>query len=164
MAVKTTWEVDHACRHLEAHDLSVRRVSERAGYARWLATKDCSDCWRTERDRLATRQREEWLAVRGAKEGAEAGAWEALADMPVLDGSERTVDWAKRVRRSLLVAAYDTLGSDEAQFAARIKAPARLIRRASLWIDQRDSGPADLEELLAVAARDQRTAATENPY
>jgi hypothetical protein len=164
MTVKTTWEMDHACGHPKAHELSARRVSERAGYARWLATTDCSDCWRTEHDRLTAGQREERLAARRAKKDAETEAWEALADMPVLDGSERTVDWARRVRRSLLVAAHGTLDMEEAQFAARITAPARLIKLASWWIDQSDCEPADLEELLAVAARDHRTAATEYPY
>lgn len=43
MAIKTTWPVEHTCGHREDHDLSGKRPSERAGYARWLATKDCTD-------------------------------------------------------------------------------------------------------------------------
>jgi hypothetical protein len=49
MAVKTTWDVEHTCGHPQIHDLSAKRVSERAGYVRWLATKDCWDCWHAER-------------------------------------------------------------------------------------------------------------------
>jgi hypothetical protein len=164
MAIKTTWDVEHTCGHLQAHDLSTIRISDRAGYARWLATKDCSDCWHAERERQTNRQRDQWIAARRAEEGAEVEAWEALAGMAVLDGSDRSMDWGRRVRRALLVAAYDTLGLDDAEFAARIEAPARLIKPASWWIDQRDSEPADLEELLNDAACNYAAAATQSPY
>lgn len=43
MAIKTTWPVEHTCGHREDHELSAKRPSERAGYARWLTTEDCSD-------------------------------------------------------------------------------------------------------------------------
>lgn len=57
MPVRTTWNVDHACGHCAEHDLSAKRASERAGYARWLATKECVECWQATRDRRAARQR-----------------------------------------------------------------------------------------------------------
>jgi hypothetical protein len=84
--------------------------------------------------------------------------------MAVLDGSDRSMDWGRRVRRTLLVAAYDTLGLDDAEFAARIEAPARLIKPASWWIDQRDSEPTDLEELLNDAACNYAGTATQSPH
>jgi hypothetical protein len=45
MAIKTLWAVEHECGDDEVHDLSAKRPSERAGYARWLRSKDCSACW-----------------------------------------------------------------------------------------------------------------------
>ena len=50
MPVKSTWNVVHADGHLTEHDLSARQASERAGYARWLEMKNCSECWGKGRD------------------------------------------------------------------------------------------------------------------
>jgi hypothetical protein len=66
MAVKTQWSITHACGHVAERDLSDRRADERAGFARWLATKDCTDCWRGQRADAAQRSREEGLAARRA--------------------------------------------------------------------------------------------------
>ena len=58
MAIKILWLVEHGCGDDEVHDLSGKRPSERAGYARWLRGKDCSACWRRTRGNdLANRQR-----------------------------------------------------------------------------------------------------------
>lgn len=50
MAVRTQWTVEHACSHQMVHDLSGRPADKRAGFARWLAAKDCTDCWKAARD------------------------------------------------------------------------------------------------------------------
>ena len=42
MAVKKCWPVNHACGHISQADLSDRPADRRAGYARWLAKRDCS--------------------------------------------------------------------------------------------------------------------------
>lgn len=42
MAIRTHWPVEHACSHQVIHDLSGRPADKRAGFARWLAAKDCS--------------------------------------------------------------------------------------------------------------------------
>jgi len=163
MPVKTTWDVEHACGHRQDHDQSAKRVSERAGYARWLGTKDCSGCWRAKRDRQVARERDEWLAERRAAELAERQAWEARSGMPTLDGSDKAVEWSRRVRYQLLAAAYEILGLSDEQFATRIEIPARHVTSASWWIDQRDAEPADLEELLTDAASNDAARASENP-
>ncbi len=49
MAVKKLWTIDHACGHTNEADLSDRPADRRAGYARWLAGRDCTDCWRASR-------------------------------------------------------------------------------------------------------------------
>jgi hypothetical protein len=162
--VKTTWDVGHACGHPHSHDLSAKRTSERAGYARWLATKDCADCWRAEREREAGRERETWLAARRAEELAETETWEVYADMPHLDGSDKAVEWGRRVRHQLLRAAHHSLGLADEAFTERIENPARHIGSASWWIDQRDAEPADLEELVTDAASDDTARAGENPF
>lgn len=164
MAVKTNWDVAHACGHSEDHDLSAKRPSERAGYARWLQTKDCSGCWRTKRDGQVTHERDEWLAERRTKELAETEVWETRSGMPALEGSDKAVEWARRVRYELLAAAYEALGCSEEDFAERIEAPARRIASASWWIDQRDAEASEVEELVDDAASDDLARTSENPY
>ena len=131
MAVKTTWPVEHSCGHDEDHDLSERRPSERASYARWLAGRECSDCWTAKRDRQNAKDRDRWVAERRAEESAAAEAWEKAADMPALDGrNDKAVEWGRRVRHQLMVAAHE--------HAIRHRGGRRRLRRAG-----RDPGPAD---------------------
>jgi hypothetical protein len=68
MAIKTLWLVKHNCGDDEAHDLSGKRPSERAGYARWLRGKDCSVCWRRIRGRDREIEYGTWLAERHREE------------------------------------------------------------------------------------------------
>ena len=49
-------------------------------------------------------------------------------------------------------------------FADRFEVPARTITSASWWIDQRDTDPADMAELLADASADAKAPTAENPY
>jgi hypothetical protein len=166
MAIKTTWPVEHTCGHREDHDLSAKRPSERAGYARWLATKDCTDCWRAGRDHENGTDNETWLAERRAEEAAAIRAWETRAGMSDLDGSDRSVPWAARVRYQLLAAAYDRhvtgQNMSESDYEARFEALARTVTSASWWIDQRDTDPADIEELLIDVAADATGRTQEN--
>ena len=46
MGVKTIWPITYACGHSEDRNLSSKRADERAGYARSLASKDCTEYWR----------------------------------------------------------------------------------------------------------------------
>ncbi len=165
MAVKTTWDVEHACGHSQAHDLSSKRVSDRAGFARWLASRDCTDCWSRDRGTATARDREAWLADRRAEELSAVETWETKADMPPLGGSDRAVEWARKVRHQLVAAAFDDMGSpDDANFTEQVEAPARMVVSASWWIDQRDADPSDLTELLTDAAAGDAAHVNENPY
>ncbi|MFE0187572.1 hypothetical protein [Streptomyces sp. NPDC059008] len=71
MAVKTLWTIAHACGHTAEADLSDRPADRRAGYARWLSARDCSDCWRAARND-DNESKAEWLAKKRATEQAEA--------------------------------------------------------------------------------------------
>lgn len=146
------------------HGLSTKWPSERVGYARRLATRACAECWKAVGDVAAARERNTWLAGRSAEELAETEAWEARAAMPGLDGSDKAVEWGRRVRHQLLVAAHATLGLAEDDFAVRIENHARRIYSASWWIDQRDSDPVDLEELVTDAASNDTASSNGNPY
>lgn len=169
MAVKTIWPITHACGHTEDRDLSGKRADERAGYANWLASKDCTNCWRASQgdtsERLST---DEWIAQQRAAERAEIDAWETRCAMPPLDGSEKAVDWGRRARHTLLTTTYEALvhsgALTEDAWLTSIEAPARTVLRASWWIDQREADPSDVEELLTSATSATSTSSTENPY
>ena len=165
MAVKTTWDVEHACGHGQVHDLSAKRVSERAGFARWLADRDCTDCWTRDRETATGRDRDVWLAARRAEELSAVETWETKAGMPPLGGSDKAVEWARKVRHQLVAAAFDDMGSpDDADFTEQVEAPARMVVSASWWIDQRDADPSDLTELLTDTAAGDAAHVNENPY
>ncbi|MFJ9033622.1 hypothetical protein ACIRQP_34990 [Streptomyces sp. NPDC102274] len=164
MPVPKTWHVHHLCGHDVTHDLTARPADQRAGLARWLAGRDCTDCWKAARDN-DTASKEEWLAAKRAEEQATVREWAAQFDMPPLDGPERALDWGERSRHQLVTTAYAALvaegtwdDADWAQFEEKIRA----VTRAGWWIDQRDADGTDLPELLDAATDNDR--ASENPF
>ncbi|MFZ4298729.1 hypothetical protein ACOZE3_12560 [Streptomyces cinereoruber] len=108
MAVRTNWNVDHHCGHQVIHDLSDRPADRRAGFVRWLADTDCTDCWKAARDADATSQ-EQWLATKRAEEQQAATEWARRFDMPPLEGGERALAWGERSRHQLMTAAHTAL-------------------------------------------------------
>ncbi|MFD3589772.1 hypothetical protein [Streptomyces sp. NPDC058683] len=162
--MRTHWTVKHACSHSVDHDLSHRPADQRAGFARWLASKDCTDCWKAAHD-ADSESKQEWLARKRAEEQEAAVAWAQQFGMPQLEGSERALDWGERSRHQLMTAAYTALvveGTwDEADWA-ELEEKARAVTRAGWWIDQRDAGGTDLLELLDAAGEADR--GTENPF
>jgi len=168
MAIKTTWPVAHACRHTTSHDLSSKPADKRAGLARWLSHKDCTNCWRSaQTDGGSPLSKQEWITQRRAQQSAAIADWEQQRAMPDLDGSAKARDWAARSRHGLLRAAYQALvesgAMPEAQFDAVIETPAKRITAASWWIDNRDTDPSDIQQLLEAASRDHASTITETP-
>ena len=167
MAIRTTWTVTHACGHDQDHDLFDKRPSARASYAKWLATKQCSTCWRTERDQRADKEKEAWLTKRRAEEHEAIETWERRFSMPAMDGSDKAVSWARQVRYELIsagAAQAEARGEDAEEYLGALEGALGTVTSASWWIDQRDTDPADVEELLIDLAA-QATARTQgNPY
>ncbi|MDX2515944.1 MULTISPECIES: hypothetical protein [Streptomyces] len=164
MTVRTTWPVQHSCGHEITHDLSGRPADQRAGFARWLASKDCIACWQAARD-ADTAGKEEWLAARRAEEQQAAADWAEQFEMPPLEGAERALGWGERSRHQLATRAYTALVTegtwDEADWTV-LEEKIRAVTRAGWWIDQRAAEGADLPELLDAATENDR--GTENPY
>ncbi|MFD4786518.1 hypothetical protein ACFWN1_05445 [Streptomyces sp. NPDC058459] len=164
MAVRTTWKIVHSCGHEVTHDLSNRPADRRAGFARWLATKDCTGCWKASRD-ADTESKEEWLAARRAAEEEAARAWAKRFDMPPLEGPEKALDWGERSRHQLMTDAHTSLvveGAWDESDWAELEEQARAVILASWWIDQRDAEGSDLLELLEAAGEE--GLGTENPF
>ena len=162
--VKKIWDVTHSCGHEASRDLSNRAADRRAGFAAWLATQECTDCWRSakesdEQDKAA------WLEAKRAEEQTESEAWSQQYRMPPLEGTDRAVAWAVRCRHQVLASAYTALvvqgSTTEAEWEA-VEAAARTVTRAGWWIDQRSSEPGDLTELLDAATNADRP--VENPH
>ncbi|MFD4476424.1 hypothetical protein ACFWPU_09970 [Streptomyces sp. NPDC058471] len=164
MAVRTSFEVVHSCGHTQPHDLSDRPADKRASFARWLASKECTECWKAARDNDGT-SKEEWLAARRAAEQQAAADWAAQFEMPPLEGPEKALHWGERSRHQLVTAAYAALVTegtwDETDWAA-LEEKIRTISRAGWWIDQRDAEGTDLPELLDAAT--EADLGTENPF
>jgi len=173
-AVKTTWEAHHPCGHRAGitaafHDLSAKRTSERASYARRLATTDSTNCWRAGRDAAAAQEHARRLAGRRAEEPAETETWETKAAIPTLDSLDKDPQWGRRVRRQPLAAAHDPLGLAEDAFAVRVENPAGRIDSTPWWgwrswSSQRDTEPGDLEKLVTDTASNETAATSGNPY
>jgi hypothetical protein len=84
------------------------------------------------------------------------------------DGSHKAIPWGAHVRYHLLTAAHDYHvaggGMSNDEFADRFEVPARTVTSASWWIDQCDTDPADMEELLADVSTDSLLQANQNSY
>ncbi|WP_431031233.1 hypothetical protein [Plantibacter sp. RU18] len=164
MAVKTVWNITHSCGHESEKDLSAKAAGERAGFAEWLGGKPCFDCFRAT---SAGTDNSELQAAREQLE-QEAKADAERLELPELAGSEKQTAWGFTVRHKLVKAAYEVCVeagemSDET-FETMILSPARLLDKAGWWIDNRESEPADLAELVADAGGDEDATTTENPY
>ncbi|MGW0710487.1 hypothetical protein ACWD4G_31790 [Streptomyces sp. NPDC002643] len=157
--------MEHApCGHEVVHDLSDRPADRRAGFARWLARRQCSDCWKAARD-ADTESKEQWLAAKRAAEQQAAAEWAEKFDMPPLEGPEKALEWGERSRHQLMTAAHTALvleGTWEEADWAELEEKARTVTRAGWWIDQRDAEGSELVELLDAANDSDR--ATENPH
>ncbi|MFE6101315.1 hypothetical protein ACFVQ4_15255 [Streptomyces laurentii] len=164
MAVKTIWPIDHSCGHHADRDLSARPADRRAGFAEWLATQECTACWRASKE-ADEQDKAAWLDTKRAEEQAASDTWSQQYRMPPLEGTERAVPWGVRCRHQVLASAYTALviegDTSEAEWE-EIEQSARTITRSGWWIDQRSSAPDDLPELLQAATDTDRP--TENPY
>lgn len=163
MAIATHWKIEHVCGHRAERDLSDRPADKRAGFARWLRERECIDCWKASRE--DGRSTVEWLQDKRAEEAAAAQTWQRRYEMPPLEGPVKAVPWGERCRHQLVTAAYTALVEEgetsEAEWA-HIEQEARAVTRPGWWIDQRETDPADLPELLAAATESDRP--TENPH
>ncbi|MGK4906428.1 hypothetical protein [Streptomyces albus] len=158
MTIRTHWDIEHACGHEVTHDLSERAADRRAGFARWLAARDCTDCWKASRQADAP-SKQEWLKAKRAEEEQAAAEWAQKFEMPPLDGPERALGWGERTRHQLMTAAHTALvieGTWQDEDWARLEDKARTVTRAGWWIDQRDADGADLPELLDAATEQDR--------
>jgi hypothetical protein len=153
MAVKAVWAVWHSCGHEEEHDLSAKRVFRRAGYARWLTGRDCSDCRWARRGMRATEERSRDQAKIQPDQLVEITQWPSRGSTPVLRVWKAAVDWAHRVRLLRHGARCSEAGrTSGAEVAQAVEASACTLRRACGWAAHPEAQAAEVGELLADVA------------
>lgn len=152
--MRALWPVVHRCGHRVEWDLSHKHPNDRAGFARWLALRDCNACWwakRRGRHQPSRRHHD------SRAHPARIPDWEHAAAMPALFGSDKAVAWARRIRHRLVTAALPPLmrasgTTDEAILA--LISHARTITAAGWWIEHRKVEPRHLAAVLGQAAAD----------
>lgn len=168
MAIATTVSIKYKCGHTQATDLSRVPAGRRKAHAYGMGlNRICGRCFTKEN----AAGREAWLAERNAQALAEAESFEADHQLPPVEGSEKQVPWATRVRYELLSKGLQALTVDADEplsaedFEQRILSPARQITRARWWIDNGDAASEDVEELVSTAIEDTDDhVETENPF
>lgn len=156
------WPVLHRCGHRVEWDLSRKHPDDRAGFAGWLALRDCTPCWwaRRRKYRLARPT----FPSRTSTDVLDG--WEHAARMPALTGSDKAIVWARKIRHRLLTAALPPRAqikgsTDEAALA--LFGHAQTIAAAAWWIDHRKIEPGDLAVVLDRAVRHHPNSARSRP-
>ena len=128
------YTVSHACGHTQTHQLYGKTV-DRQSRAEWLATQDCTECYRAAKLAAATKN---------------------TAHLPALTGSEKQIAWATTIRAEK-VAELDELltkcktleGTVPAEQAANIYNAIETARNqagAGWWIDNRNCSGRELAQ------------------
>jgi hypothetical protein len=148
------WPIVHRCGHQVEWDLSRKHPSDRAGFARWLALRDCTACrWAKRRDHHQPSERHR----RTRAHSVSIDDWEDEIGMPALSGSDKAGVWARKIRHRLLTAALPpsvaARGTTDETVLALI-ADARTITVAGWWIDHRKIEPRHLAAALEYPGSD----------
>jgi hypothetical protein len=156
--VTAPWPVLHRCGHSVEWDLSKKHPGDRAGFARWLAERDCTRCWWANRRAPHTQNR----AVRNRlRQALGIANWERSTRMPPMTGRPKAVAWARKIRHRVLTAASKgaSAGSREHDDEVQrdVETCARSITAARWWIDHRNLDPRDLAKTLKVASAQRTT-------
>lgn len=139
------WPVQHRCGHRVEWDLGRKHPSGRAGFARWLAERDCTRCWWANR-------RDPYRQARAARtrlrQVLHVQAWERQLHMPALTGRPKAVAWARKVRHRLLTRASQPDTAIALLRCDDLHVAARRITAARWWIDHRHLDAANLAAAL----------------
>ncbi|WP_431711472.1 hypothetical protein [Glutamicibacter uratoxydans] len=161
MAIATRYKIKFTCGHTEIKDLGTTPPGKRVSKARWMGdTYTCTTCFKA-----ADRKDLDKL---NADTLADAEVFGQHHDLPDLEGSDKQLPWATRVRYQLLTDGLDDIGHDSPEAQELITA-ARTITRCGWWIDYKDADPDEVFEVVttgAIKAKEQAQnhVASENPF
>ena len=162
MAIPTTVSIKYTCGHTQSTDLSGIPAGQRKAHAYGLGkNRVCARCFAKNN----TAERDEFLRKRNAEELAEAEVFEETHELEPIQGSDKQLSWATRARYKLLSTGMEAPSTTGEAFAGSILPAARGILQAGWWINNADTDPEDVEELVTTAEPGQSAQyATENPF
>ena len=164
MAIPTKLPIKFSCGHTETKDLSSTPAGKRKSRAFGLGKNFvCSRCFR--------KQGQESLEQLNREILANAMAFEEDHSLPELQGSEKQVAWATKIRYEVLsdIVDSDDSATQQAQ-ATQVLDTAHHLSQAGWWIDNcRDTSELDTDdliELITTAVDESETdhIQTENPF
>lgn len=164
MAIPTKLPIKFSCGHIETKDLSSTPAGKRKSRAFGLGKNFvCSKCFRKQGQQSLEQLNKEILA--------NAMAFEEDHSLPELQGSDKQITWASRIRYEILsdIVDSDPSATQQAQ-AANVLDKAQHLLHAGWWIDNlRDTSELDYEDLIelittAVEDSDEARVHTENPF
>lgn len=134
------YTVSHACGHTQTHQLYGKTV-DRQSRAEWLATQDCTECYRAAKLAAATKN---------------------TAHLPALTGSEKQIAWATTIRAEKVAelddlaakceALSDTVPAAQADAIRNAIQTARNQADAGWWIDNRNCSGRELAQKFHTGA------------
>ena len=161
MAVATKYKIKFTCGHSEIKDLSDTPAGKRANKATWMGKNfSCNKCFKA--------QGQQELAKDNAEMLAEAEVFEEENDLPELEGSEKQIPWATRIRYTTLAAGLEHEQASEERINEILEA-ARTLTKCGWWIDYKDMDPDEVYEVVTTGAvtakqKAEETIETENPF
>lgn len=149
--IPEVFEGTFGCGHEGSVSLTSVPASKRFSRIRYLREKGmCRECFGKAR------------AKERAAEGQRDAVWAREHGFPALTGTEKQVIFGERVRKELLMGAYEVLVQSgqvtEEDFGASVQRPAELVTSAHWWIEAQDVDPARIGVMLTSAPEVQAVA------
>ncbi len=89
------YSVTHTCGHTQTHGL-VGKNADRERKLAWLATTECTECWKKSQAEAKEKQK--------AQASAEAETFAKEHKLSVIEGTEKQVEWANVIRMQFMMA------------------------------------------------------------
>jgi len=164
MAVPEKFQITFTCGHIETKDLSTTPAGKRKARAFGMGKNFvCATCFKAKGKAELEKQNRQQLV--------DAQSFEEEHAIPEIDGSEKQISWATRVRYEVLTEIMDSEDTDSHQRTANnVLEIAKNIPKAGWWLDNctdKSLTVADLIELITTAVddvEDRETCQLENPF
>ncbi|NWN87260.1 MAG: hypothetical protein HLX51_01740 [Micrococcaceae bacterium] len=151
MAIPTKYDIEFSCGHKETKDLSKTAPGKRKARSFGLGKNFvCSRCFKKQGHDALEKQNQQQLV--------DAGAFESEYQLPAIQGTQKQINWATRVRYEVLAEIVDSDESESDQrTAVHVIDVAKAIPKAGWWLDNctdKSLTVDDLIELITTAVED----------
>ena len=162
MAIPEIFSIEFSCGHTESQDLSSTPPGKRTATAFGRGKHYvCSKCFKAKGKAELEKQNKQKLI--------DAQSFEEEHGLPEIEGSEKQISWATRVRYEVLTEIVDSDESENDQHVAkRVIEISKSIPKAGWWLDNctdKSLTVEDLIELITTAVDEESEEITlENPF